>query len=37
MTEALCRRVLSLPCYPEITDDEVATVIRVLRELLGRG
>ena len=37
MTEALCRRVLSLPCYPEITDDEVATVIGVLRELLGRG
>jgi dTDP-4-amino-4,6-dideoxygalactose transaminase len=37
VTEALCSRVLSLPCYPEITDDEVATVIDVLRKLLGGG
>lgn len=33
VTEALCNRVLSLPCYPEITEDEVATVVRVLRAL----
>ncbi len=35
VTEALCDAVMSLPCYPEITDDEVATVIGAVRGVLG--
>jgi aminotransferase EvaB len=27
-TEQLCREVLSLPCYPEMTDKEVAEVVK---------
>jgi dTDP-4-amino-4,6-dideoxygalactose transaminase len=29
------REVVSLPCYPELTDDEVATVGRAVREVLS--
>jgi dTDP-3-amino-3,4,6-trideoxy-alpha-D-glucose transaminase len=32
--EWLCRRVLSLPCYPELKEDEVAQVIAALRQVL---
>ena len=32
--EWLCRRVLSLPCYPELADDEVARVISAMRRVL---
>jgi dTDP-4-amino-4,6-dideoxygalactose transaminase len=32
--EWLCRRVLSLPCYPELQEDEVAQVIAALRQVL---
>lgn len=28
-TEALCERVLTLPCFPELTDEEVGRVIAV--------
>lgn len=27
VTESLCRRVLTLPCFPEMHDDEIASVI----------
>jgi len=27
-TEALCRRVLTLPCFPEMRDDEVERVVK---------
>jgi aminotransferase EvaB len=33
--EWLCRRVLSLPCYPELEDDEVTHVISTVRQVLG--
>lgn len=29
-TEAACRDVLSLPCFPEMTDQEVETVVNVI-------
>lgn len=32
-TELACESVLSLPCYPELTDAEVAHVAEALREL----
>ena len=32
VTEALCGRVLSLPCYPEIHTDEVASVVAALQK-----
>jgi dTDP-3-amino-3,4,6-trideoxy-alpha-D-glucose transaminase len=35
-TERLAREVLSLPIYPELTDDEVRAVAGTLRELLTR-
>jgi dTDP-4-amino-4,6-dideoxygalactose transaminase len=33
--EWLCRRVLSLPCYPELTEDEVTQVIGAVRQVLS--
>jgi aminotransferase EvaB len=35
VTEGLCASVLSLPCYPEITDDEVKMVIGAVRDVFG--
>ena len=35
-TEALSREVCSLPMYPELTDDEVAEVIRVVRSFYDK-
>jgi dTDP-4-amino-4,6-dideoxygalactose transaminase len=26
-TESACREVVSLPCFPELTDDEVALIV----------
>lgn len=34
-TEALASRVLSLPCYPELSDAEVERVIAAIRAVLG--
>jgi dTDP-4-amino-4,6-dideoxygalactose transaminase len=34
-TEASCREVLSLPCYPELTVDEVGEVIAAMRDASG--
>jgi dTDP-4-amino-4,6-dideoxygalactose transaminase len=34
-TEALCGRVLSLPIYPELADDEVDRVIASVRQFTG--
>lgn len=31
VTELLCRQVLTLPCFPEMNDDEVATVVAACR------
>jgi dTDP-4-amino-4,6-dideoxygalactose transaminase len=33
--EWLCHRVLSLPCYPELEDDEVTQVISAVRRVLA--
>lgn len=33
VAEQACNEVLSLPCFPEMTDSEVADVVRVLRGL----
>jgi dTDP-4-amino-4,6-dideoxygalactose transaminase len=35
VTEALCERILSLPIYPEMTDDQVARVAQCVREYLA--
>jgi len=32
-TEAHCREVLTLPCFPELTEDEITRVCQALREL----
>lgn len=34
-TEQACAQVLSLPCFPELTEAEVAEVIRGVREAMG--
>jgi dTDP-4-amino-4,6-dideoxygalactose transaminase len=34
-TEASCNRVLSLPLYPELTDEQAKFVVQKLREALG--
>jgi dTDP-4-amino-4,6-dideoxygalactose transaminase len=31
------REVVSLPCYPELRDDEIATVIRSVHEACRRA
>ena len=31
--EWLCEHVLSLPCFPELTDDEVAQVVDAVRRV----
>jgi dTDP-4-amino-4,6-dideoxygalactose transaminase len=36
VTEAACARVLSLPCFPALTDAEVARVISAVRSATGR-
>jgi dTDP-4-amino-4,6-dideoxygalactose transaminase len=33
-TERACGEVLSLPCFPELTDDEVSTVIAAVEASL---
>ena len=33
-TDACCREVLTLPCFPEMRDDEVAAVANAVREAL---
>ena len=37
VTERLCQEVLSLPMFPEMTDDEVDRVCSALREFAGEG
>jgi dTDP-4-amino-4,6-dideoxygalactose transaminase len=32
LSEAACEQVLTLPCYPELTDDEVERVILAIRQ-----
>ena len=34
ITEQLCQQVLSLPIFPELTDQQQQTVIETLRKLL---
>jgi dTDP-4-amino-4,6-dideoxygalactose transaminase len=34
VTESLCQRILSLPMYPELTDDDVAHVASAIAESL---
>ncbi len=34
VTVACCREVLSLPCYPELTDEEVALVAQATRSVM---
>lgn len=31
-TEAICHQILSLPIYPELTDEQVGNIIEVIRE-----
>jgi dTDP-4-amino-4,6-dideoxygalactose transaminase len=33
-TERAAREILTLPCYPELRDDELATIAQALRELV---
>jgi dTDP-4-amino-4,6-dideoxygalactose transaminase len=35
LAERACERVLSLPLYPELTDEQVAYVASTLREVVG--
>ncbi|OGH62777.1 MAG: erythromycin biosynthesis sensory transduction protein eryC1 [Candidatus Lindowbacteria bacterium RIFCSPLOWO2_12_FULL_62_27] len=35
VTESACREVLSLPMYPELTEEEVTTVCRAILEFAG--
>jgi dTDP-3-amino-2,3,6-trideoxy-4-keto-D-glucose/dTDP-3-amino-3,4,6-trideoxy-alpha-D-glucose/dTDP-2,6-dideoxy-D-kanosamine transaminase len=35
-TETAAREILTLPCYPELRDDELATIAQALRELAPR-
>jgi dTDP-4-amino-4,6-dideoxygalactose transaminase len=37
VTEALARRLLSLPMFPELTEDQIAYVCTALREVIPRG
>ncbi len=37
VTESLCTEVLSLPMFPEMTDDEVDRVCQVLRHFAGKA
>lgn len=34
VTEDSCRTVVSLPCFPELTDEEIALVVNAVREVL---
>ena len=34
-TERVCRNILSIPIYPELTDDQTALVSKALRELVS--
>jgi len=36
-TERISKEVLSLPMYPELRDDQVEYVIKVIREFYGTG
>jgi dTDP-4-amino-4,6-dideoxygalactose transaminase len=36
-TESAAREILSLPMYPELTGDEMASVIALIKEFTGRG
>ena len=36
-TESAAREILSLPMYPELTGDEIARVISLIKEFMGRG
>jgi len=35
VTEAACRTVLTVPCFPEMTDEETETLCRALRSVAG--
>ena len=35
VTEKVCSEVLSLPIFPELTDDEQNKVVSALKDLLG--
>lgn len=35
-TEKLCKEVISLPCYPELTDDEIDSVVASMKKFYGR-
>lgn len=35
VTERLCREILSLPMYPELTDDQISIVAAAIREFFG--
>ena len=32
VTNYLCRRVLTLPCFPEMTDNEVSIIISIVNQ-----
>lgn len=36
-TESAAREILSLPMYPELTGDEIARVISLIKEFMSRG
>lgn len=36
-TEAACREILSLPCFPSMRDDEIARVAEAVRGFFARG
>lgn len=36
-TEAACDEVLTLPCFPEVTDEEARTVIEAVQRAIGRA
>ena len=37
VSERAAREVLSLPLFPDMTDDELETVAAAVREFFGRG
>lgn len=37
VTEALSEQIVTLPCYPSLTDDQIATVVAGVRDFFAEG